>query len=96
MGGVLCWLPGLVRAGGSNDEAGLHRILPVVARAISAQLELSEHLLWRCKIEYQRQLSTQQCPRDTSSTEERTGFQKDCSATPNRPKLISQFTFELI
>ena len=46
MEAILRWLSGLVRAGGSNHDADLDRILLIAARATNAQLELSVHFLW--------------------------------------------------
>ena len=45
-GGHLQWLSGLVRASGSDDDAGLNRILLIAAWATSAELESSVYLLW--------------------------------------------------
>ena len=46
MEAILRWLSGLVRAGGSDDDAGLDWILLITARATIAELELSVYLLW--------------------------------------------------
>ena len=37
---------GLIRTGKSDDDADLDWILPIAARATSAELESSVHLLW--------------------------------------------------
>ena len=39
-------ISGLVRTGKSDDDADLDWILPIAARATSAELESSVHLLW--------------------------------------------------
>ena len=39
------WLSGLVRTGGSDNDADLDRILLIAERDTNAQLELSVHLL---------------------------------------------------
>ena len=46
MEAILRWLSSMVRAVGSDDVADLDQILLIAARATSAQLELSVHLLW--------------------------------------------------
>ena len=46
MGAILRWLSGLVCTSGSDNGAGLGRILPTAARAANSQLELGVHLLW--------------------------------------------------
>ena len=45
MEAILRWLSGLVRTGGSDDDADLDRMLLIAARATSDQLELSVHLV---------------------------------------------------